>query len=184
MKNLIVLFSAMFIGLFLVGCGDDTTEDESADDTARDEVEETLDNAGEDDEDADEDGDEDEDIPAEAKDQDDMKEMMEGLNFNEIEVEISYGKDNEFEIELEHHDNGDVEAEVEDELNDENIDDDVDAFNYIYPNLTKLDVEKGTDKDEMIKQVLEAFDLEDDYEELEIEMTFGDGDDEKVSIED
>jgi len=40
--------------------------------------------------------------------------MMSALDVNEIEMEISYGKDQEYEAEIEHHDNGDIEAEVED----------------------------------------------------------------------
>lgn len=111
----------------------------------------------------------------EAKNQDDMKEMLQQLDFYEFELEVSYGNDKEFEIQIEHHSNGDVEAEVEDELNDKNINDDLDAFNYIYPNAKKLNVSQDMDKQDAIDQILQAFDLPDDYEKIEIEFEFEDG---------
>src|SRR5699024_7707357 len=117
-----------------------------------------------------------------AENQDDMKKMLEDLDFYEFELEVSYGSDKEFEIEIEHHSNGDVEAEVEDELNDKNINDDLEAFNYIYPNAKKLNVSKDMDKQDAIDQVLKAFDLPDDYREIEIEFEFEEG--RKVKFED
>lgn len=118
----------------------------------------------------------------EAKNEDDMKEMLQQLDFYEFELEVSYGNDKEFEIQIEHHSNGDVEAEVEDELNDKNINDDLDAFNYIYPNAKKLNVSQDMDKQDAIDQILQAFDLPDDYEKIDIEFEFEDG--VKLSFED
>lgn len=111
----------------------------------------------------------------EAKNQDDMKEMMDQLNFTEIEIEISYGKDKEYEVEIEHHSNGDIEAEVEDEINGIDIDDDLEAFNHLYPLVKQLNVNQGSDKQDVINQVLNIFNLDSDYEKFEVEITFEDG---------
>ena len=82
-----------------------------------------------------------------------MKNMMDELNFDEIEIEISYGKDQEYEVEIERHSNDDIDAEIEDELNGEDINDDLEAFNKLYPKVKQLDIEQDTDKEEVIKQV-------------------------------
>lgn len=189
MRKLIVLFSAVFMSLFLVACGDDGADNDvpTAEDDVEDNAEnteepsdddETVDDAVIDEEDDDKDGNESE----QAKDQDDMKKMMEDVNFDDIEVEISYGSDKEYEAEIEHHDNGDIEAEIEDELNGEDIDNDLEAFNKLYPLVKQLEIEQGTDKEDVIKQVLDVFDLEDDYEEFEVDIRFDDGT--KLSYED
>src|SRR5699024_5568268 len=104
------------------------------------------------------------------------------LSFTEFEIEISYGKDKEYEAEIERHSNGDIEAELEDELNGIEIDDDLKAFNEIYPNARKLNIQKDTEKQDVIDQVLKAFDLDSNYEEFEAEFKFEDGT--KISFED
>lgn len=118
----------------------------------------------------------------EAKNQDDMKSMMAELSFYEIELEVSYGHDQEYEAEIEHHHNGDIEAEVEDELNGVKLSDDVKAFNYIYPKAKNVTVTKDMDKQAVIDEVLRAFDLKNDYEKFEVEFEFEDGT--KLSYED
>lgn len=110
-----------------------------------------------------------------AENQEDMKSLMGELPFYEIDVEVSYGHDKEFEIEIEHHSNGDVQAEFEDELNGEKISDDLEAFNYIYPKVKNLNISKEMDKQTIINEVLKTFDLADDYKKIEIEFEFDDG---------
>lgn len=179
MKKILVLFSALFTILFLAACGDNSSDDiqDEGDvaieesDVAESDNQEDLDEE----ESSDEEIEQDEEVLDQAENQEDMKAMMDTLNFDEIELEISYGNDKEYEIEMDHHSNGDVEAEIEDELNGEDIDDDLEAFNKLYPLVKKLDIEQGTEKDDVIKQVLDAFDLEDDYEEFEVDITFNDG---------
>lgn len=110
-----------------------------------------------------------------AENQDDMKEMLNALDFYEFDLDVDYGDDKDFDIEIDHHSNGDIEAEVEDDLNNKHINDDLEAFNYIYPNVKKLNVSKDIDKQDAIDQVLKAFDLPEDYREIEIEFEFEDG---------
>lgn len=190
MRKVIVLFSAIFMVLFLAACSNDDGADSGDDNdvpTAEDEAENTDEQEQADDDDAiDEsvEGEEDKDVDdsQQAEDQDDMKKMMEDLNFDEIEIEISYGSDQEYEAEIDYHDNGDIGADLEDELSGEDLDNDLDAFNKLYPLVKQLEIEQDTDKEEVIQQVLDVFDLEDNYEKFEVEITFDEGT--KLSYED
>lgn len=177
-----ITISVLLFALFLTACGQDNEQNNSMGESGNIENNSSEDLLNEEDA-KDTDHQEGESTaPSKANNQEDMKKMMEELNFTEIEVEISYGKDKEFEFEIEHHSNGDIEAEVEDELNGIDIDNDLEAFNHVYPNVKKLEIDQGTDKQEVIKQVLEAFDLKDNYEEFEVEFKFEDGT--KLSYED
>lgn len=189
MKKISMLLSAVLIVIFLAACGDDSSDENSVEDTAQDAIEDTLDNNegddndnGEEDADVNEEGDTSEEASDQASDQDDMKKMMDELNFDKIDIEISYGKNKEYEVEIERHSNGDIEADIEDELNGEDIDDDLQAFNKLYPKVKQLDIEQDTDKEEVIRQVLDIFELDNDYEEFDVEITFDDGT--KLSYED
>lgn len=175
MKRLFMFMMTMAVLLFVVACsnngsdtnnlpengGADNDQNNVVDDNENDAVNnETNDTEG---------------AEEEAANQEDMQAMLEILDFYEIELEVSYGPDQEFEVEIEHHSNGDVEAEVEDELNDVDLNDDVEAFNYIYPYVKNLKVSKDMDKQSVIDAVLQAFDLEADYEKFEVEFEFEDG---------
>ena len=188
MKRLMMLSSILLVFVFAAACSNgnnsDLTEPSNTNDTTNvknetDNNNEVTNNNGETDTENNNSSDSDKET---AENQDDMKEMMKALDFYEFELDVSYADDKEFEIDIEHHSNGDVEAEVEDELNDKHINDDLEAFNYIYPNAKKLNVSEDMDKQDAIDQVLKAFDLPDDYREIEIEFEFEEG--RKVKFED
>lgn len=203
-KKITILCSALLVALFLTACG--TDENETNDTGENNQTEEESNNVGDntneladdntdDQEDDNTDGDQaNEDgtsgegnqdtsaTSADAKNQEDMKRMMEELDFAEIEIEISYGNDKEYEAEIERHHNGEVEADVEDEINGVDLDDDIEAFNYIYPNVKKLKITRDIGKQDVIDQMLSAFDLEENYEKFEVEFKYEDGT--KISFED
>ncbi len=178
MKKTIMIFNACLLVAFLAACGAQNNKTNEAQENNQ--TEENQDNTPE--EGTNSDNENKNEVTEEAKNQDDMKKMMDDLYFKKIEIEISYGPNQEYKAEIEYHDNGDIEAEVEDELNDVDINDDLEAFNSIYPKVKQLDVTQDTSKEEVIQQVLSAFDLGDDYEEFEVEITFNDGT--KISFED
>ncbi|REB08008.1 hypothetical protein DVB69_08525 [Sporosarcina sp. BI001-red] len=113
-------------------------------------------------------------------DQNYMKEKMDKLTYDEFELEVDYGKDKEYEIEIEQ-DNGKVESTVEDELSNTNLKG-REAFDEIYPKLEKLDITETTSKEQAIQQALDAFNLKDDYVKFDIEITMPDG--QKIQFED
>lgn len=110
----------------------------------------------------------------------DMKSKMDELDYEEFELELDYGQDSEYEVEIEQ-DNNQIKAEVEDELNGEYLEGQ-DAFDNIYPKVKKLTIDQNTSKKEAIEQVLDVFDLDTNYTEIEIEITFNDGT--KIEFED
>ncbi|HLR09630.1 MAG TPA: YusW family protein [Bacillota bacterium] len=101
-----------------------------------------------------------------------MKNKLEQLGYKEIEIEVSYGDDKEYEAEIEQ--NSMVTAELEDELNDEYLKG-MEAFDAIYPYAEQLSLTPNTDMETAINAVLDAFDLDADYEQFELEITFQDG---------
>ena len=113
-------------------------------------------------------------------DQDYMKEKMDKLTYDEFELEVDYGKDKEYEIEIEQ-DNGKVEATVEDELSNNDLKGRA-AFDEIYPKLEKLDITETTSKEQAIQQALDAFNLKDDYVKFDIKVKMPDG--QKIQFED
>ncbi|GEM_PF-2080778 len=112
--------------------------------------------------------------------QDDMKEKMDKLAYDEFELEVDYGKDKEYEIEIEQ-DKGIIESTVEDELTNRNLNGQ-EAFDDIYPKLEKLTITETTSKEEAIEQALDAFGLKDDYVKFDMEITMPDG--KKLTFED
>ncbi|QFF98052.1 hypothetical protein PB01_04035 [Psychrobacillus glaciei] len=109
-----------------------------------------------------------------------MKQNMDELDYAEFELEVDYGKNKEYELEIEQ-DNGIVEAKLEDELNNVNLKGQ-EAFDEIYPRLKKLTISKDTSKEDAIQQALDVFDLEKDYVKFDMEITFQDNT--KASFED
>src|SRR5699024_12484996 len=102
-----------------------------------------------------------------------MKSKMDELDYVDFELEVDYGQDKEYEAEIEQKE-GNVKADLEDEINGEDLNGQ-EAFDKIYPLVDKLTISKDTEKEDVIEEVLEVFDLDDDYRELELEFTFSDG---------
>lgn len=113
--------------------------------------------------------------------QDYTSSKMDELNFNEISIDVSYGKDKEYEATIDQDRNEPIEAEVEDELNNEFLNG-KDAFDYIFTRAETLDLTSNSSDEDVIDQILEAFDLPSDYVEFEVEITFNDG--KELNVED
>ena len=111
----------------------------------------------------------------------DMQADMDKLSFKEIEVEVSYGNDKEYEAEIEQDENEPIKAKVEDELNEVYLKGQ-EAFDDLYSKVKNLDVTKDSSQQETIDSVLNAFNLQADYEKFEVEIKFNDGS--KLEVED
>ncbi|HLR52272.1 MAG TPA: YusW family protein [Candidatus Avamphibacillus sp.] len=178
MRYVKTILSVLLVSLILVACGgnnDETnqTDDDMNEDTTTNETEQ----GAEGDEAGNQVGDDNSDG---AVNSNDMKEKMENLDYTEFKLEVDYGPDNEFEAEIEL-ENDMVTADLEDEVNGFDLNE-KEAFDKIYPNVEKLSINKDTEKEEAITQALEAFDLNSDYEKVELEITFNDG--VKIEFED
>ena len=110
-----------------------------------------------------------------------MREKMAELNFSEIEIDVEYQGGKEFEAEIDQDRNEPILAEVEDDLNNAFLQG-KDAFDHIFERAKKLEITNESSDQDVIKQVLQSFDLPKDYTEFEIEITFNDG--KKLDVED
>src|SRR5690625_480138 len=187
MKNIVhFMFAIMLIGV-LAACGGDATDNNDVDQddtTETPETDDTTINEDDDDQATEEKPDQNDDgigndeatngDVAQDDDQATIKETMEELGLAEIEIKVEYPNDNEYELEIDKSSQGNYEVELDDEINNIKLKG-MDAFDTILPNLEKLDITKESSKEDVIAQVIEAFELNDDYEEYDIEVIFSDG---------
>ncbi|MBO0992271.1 YusW family protein [Bacillus sp. SD088] len=175
MKRTLLVFSSFVLMCFLAACGNGNTNDiDSAQNNTQEDVSPNNETGtGNDSKDNEETGN--------SNDQEEMKTQMDKLDFSEIEVEVSYGHDQEYEAEIEQDKNQPIEAKVEDEINNEFLNG-KEAFDSIYSKAEKLTLTKDSSDQETIEQILDAFDLDNEYEKFEIEITFDDGS--KLDVED
>ncbi|WP_210468346.1 YusW family protein [Sporosarcina sp. 6E9] len=106
---------------------------------------------------------------------------MDELDYLEFNLDIEYGTQDEYDVELERNKDGTIEAEIEDSINGVRKEG-TDAFNELYPLVKKLTIDQETSQADAIEQVLDVFNLKNDYTKFEVEITFKDGT--KVEFED
>ncbi|QDI91924.1 hypothetical protein EPH95_12665 [Salicibibacter halophilus] len=99
---------------------------------------------------------------------------FESLPYKEFELDVEYG-DREYEADYEY-EGGAPEAEIEDERGDKETEISGDkALNELSEILPNMNIDENTSKEEVKQAALDAFDLDSDYKELEIEIEFLDG---------
>ena len=174
MKKTVLLIGSLILAVFLTACGgsddsnnmNNTTENTTSNtEQTNEEVNENQTTNSEDESESssnDETGTEEE-----------MQAKMGELDYKEIEVEVDYGDNSEYEIKIEQNDNDTIEAQIEDDINDEYLKG-TDAFNPLYPMVKELSINQDTSKDDAIEDVLSTFNLYEDYDEFELEITFND----------
>ncbi|ARF17033.1 YusW family protein [Sporosarcina ureae] len=183
MKRLVIT-GASVVALALAGCGTDATDDkvEENSNAVNPPVEQPLepatDTTNQNNADAAPDTATDSTADSATKD---MQADMDKLSFKEIELEVSYGNDKEYEAEIEQDENEPIKAKVEDELNEMYLTGQ-EAFDDVYSKVKSLDVTKDSSQQETIDDILNAFNLQADYQEFEVEIKFNDGS--KLKIED
>lgn len=189
MKMLVrFMFTIMLIGL-LAACGSNTTDDNGSEQNETIDTEEPATEEGssqtteegsidEDDDDADE-----EDATTSGAENDSavIKEKMEELGFSEIEIDVDYVDGSDFEVDIDKDGQGNYQAKLEDEINNKKLKG-IEAFDALYPALQKLEITKDSSQDEVINQVISAFELNGDYKEIDVEIIFSDGT--KIEFED
>lgn len=181
MKKTIYILIAAILSVGLVACSNNNNEandnannnagNESNENAANDnEKETTNDNTDKNNESADENN-----TTNDVTDEEEMKEKMSQLDYIDFELEVDYESDKEYEAEIEQNkEKGTIKADLEDEINGEDLKG-IEAFNKIYPLVEQLTINQDTDKEDAIAEILDVFDLDDDYEKFEVEITFSDG---------
>jgi hypothetical protein len=94
------------------------------------------------------------------------------LLLKDFELSVEYAKDKEYKVEYETLDN-ETEASIEDEVNDKHLQGD-EAMDELMPLLEQLTFNEKTSKENVIKEVIAAFNLNEDYQEFELEVQFND----------
>lgn len=107
-------------------------------------------------------------------DSDYMEVKMDELGIHEFEVEVEYAEGREFEVEIEKDEGKPYTAEVEDELTN-NFLMGREAFDFIYGKIEDLTMTADRSESEIITEIINAFDLTNDYKEIEVEIKFKDG---------
>ncbi len=96
------------------------------------------------------------------------------IHFTSFDLDIDYADNKEFDVDYENDTDG-MEAELKDTVKgNEHLQGD-DAFNRIRPVFESFTFDKNSPDDEVISQVLKAFDLDDNFIEFELEIDFEDG---------
>ncbi|WP_053346548.1 YusW family protein [Peribacillus butanolivorans] len=96
------------------------------------------------------------------------------FTFNDFQLEVDYaGNDNEYEAEYDAM-GAQTEASIDDQLNKHEVHSD-EAMEELTPILEKLTFTKDSSDDEVIQDVTKAFNLKDDFEEFDLEVTYDDG---------
>lgn len=113
-------------------------------------------------------------------DQNDMQQQMEALDYTEFELEVKYAGDQEYEAKIDY-DDGRLDADLDDDFTNVDIEG-KEAFDKIYPIVEALTIDQNTAKEAAIDEILQAFDLDSNYEKFELEITFNDGT--KIEFED
>ncbi|WP_444684907.1 YusW family protein [Alkalicoccus luteus] len=105
----------------------------------------------------------------------------EDLNFYEFDLDVDYG-DQEYEAEYEYND-GTPEAQIEDSRDGDELSlTGEGALEELEGPLTELDLDADSSDDEVMDQVMNAFGIEEGYEEFEVEIEFFD--DDELEVED
>lgn len=170
--NILAIF-ILLLGIFSA-CASNANNDTDSDDTATEEITEEMnnDNGVLDDDDDNVDS---TNVPNVNEDDEYIESQMKNLNFTEIEIDISYGEDRDFELSIDRDDDtGRYEIEIEDDINN-TLFKGREALDQIFPRLETLEITKDSEDMDVIEQVLNAFDLPDDYHEFDIEVIFDDG---------
>lgn len=177
-KKLGMIFAALLL-VVLTACGtsdEDTNEqtDNTDDEVNMEDEPEQSDQTDDTDDEATEDQESSDPADDESIEEDDKNTKMKELEFAEFELEVEYDDDKEYEAEIEKKPSGEYKSELEDELTNTHLKGD-EAFDHIYPILEKLSFGKDAPMDEVIDETLQAFELDANYDEFEIEVTFHDG---------
>ncbi len=95
------------------------------------------------------------------------------FNFTHFSLDVDYSMTESFEADYENEQSG-VEASIEDDVNNEKVYGD-EAYTRLEPIFKGFTFDASTAEDEVIKEVLNAFNLKEDYTDLELEVRFADG---------
>lgn len=93
--------------------------------------------------------------------------------FTHFDLSVDYAGNKSYDVEYENESTG-AEAKIEDDLNNNKVQGN-DAIDQLIPIFEKFSFDAATADDQIIDEVLKAFNLSNDYQEFELEVRFADG---------
>lgn len=103
----------------------------------------------------------------------DAETIQSEMRFFEFDLDVDYEDGHDYELEFDGDRDLKMEASVEDEINDKHLERE-EAVSEIVPILEKLTFTKDTDQEDVIKEVLQSFQLPEGYKEFDLEVEFSD----------
>jgi hypothetical protein len=97
----------------------------------------------------------------------------EAFSFTGFDLDVDYKDNKTIDIDYENEQDG-AEAIYQDDINDQNLSSD-EAMDKLTPIFEGFNFDQNTDEQEVIKQVKEAFSIEDGYQNFELEIKYSDG---------
>lgn len=173
-KTLLKLLTIVFTLTFAIACStiSDDTNDSTSDIEGNTTPTEQIDDDGMKDDDDFVNDDDDLNVTS-TDDQAYMEEKLGSSFFKEIEVDIKFPNDIDYEFDITR-DDGIIEAKVEDDISNRKIYG-REAFDFIFERLKDVSIDKESSFDSIKEQLISAFDLSNDYSEFEVDITFQDG---------
>lgn len=95
------------------------------------------------------------------------------FNFIEFSLDVDYSATESYEVEYEDKKTG-IEAKLEDDRKNEKLQGD-EAYTKLEPLFKQLNFDSTTPNDEVIDQVIKVFNIEDNYQSIEVDVEFVDG---------
>ena len=95
------------------------------------------------------------------------------FDITSFDLDVDYSGTDSYEVEYENDPNG-LEARIEDEINHKTFNGD-EAFEKLSPIFEKFNFDSSTAEDEVISKVLKAFNLNNDFTKLKLEVEYSNG---------
>lgn len=95
------------------------------------------------------------------------------FNFIEFSLDVDYSATESYEVEYEDKKTG-IEAKLEDDRKNEKLQGD-EAYTKLEPLFKQLNFDSTTPNDEVIDQVIKVFNIDDNYQSIEVDVEFVDG---------
>ncbi len=95
------------------------------------------------------------------------------ITFTSFDLDVDYDNFKSFEVEYDNENDG-MEAKIEDERNNQKLRGD-EAFQELQNRFESFKFDQTTSNDEVIKEVLDSFELDDNYKKFDLEIQYSDG---------
>lgn len=101
----------------------------------------------------------------------------EKYNFSEFSLDVEYSETESYEVDYEYERRENqrvVEASIKDDRNKEHLGGD-EAYARLRPLLKQINFDESSTNDEILNQITSIFSISDDYQKIDVDITFNDG---------